>query len=141
MERLDHSMIFVLIAGSATPLFVVATPGPAGIAMASAFAAVTLGLLVAHMLWLDAPEALVGGAYVALGCLGAAALPGVWRHGGVTPFVLVVGGGALYIAGALQYHRRRPDPRPAVFGFHEVFHTYVCVAAALQYIAIAVFIL
>jgi hemolysin III len=64
----------------------------------------------------------------------------VWIHAGVAPAVLMLTGGLLYTAGAISYHRRRPDPYPSVFGYHEVFHTYVCAAAACQYVAIALFI-
>jgi hemolysin III len=58
----------------------------------------------------------------------------------VAPALLMLAGGVLYTAGALSYHRRRPDPIPSVFGYHEVFHAYVCAAATCQYIAIALFI-
>ncbi len=76
---------------------------------------------------------------------GWAARPGLalpWEriHARVAPAVLMLAGGALYIAGALSYHRRWPDPYPSVFGYHEVFHVYVCAAAACQYIAIALFV-
>jgi hemolysin III len=54
--------------------------------------------------------------------------------------VLMLAGGLLYTAGALSYHRRRPDPIPSVFGYHEVFHAFVCAAATCQFIAIAMFI-
>jgi hemolysin III len=64
----------------------------------------------------------------------------VWIHAGVAPGVLMLAGGLLYTAGALSYHRRWPDPYPSVFGYHEVFHAYVCAAAACQYLAIARFI-
>jgi hemolysin III len=58
-------------------------------------------------------------------------------HAGVGPGMLILAGGLLYIAGALSYHRRRPDPFPAVFGYHEVFHACVCAAASCQFLAIA----
>jgi hemolysin III len=53
---------------------------------------------------------------------------------------LMIGGGLLYTVGALSYHRRRPDPYPSVFGYHEVFHVYVCAGATCQYLAIALFL-
>ena len=67
-------------------------------------------------------------------------LPGVWLHAGAAAGVLMLSGGLLYTAGALSYHRRQPDPYPAVFGYHEVFHAFVCAAAACQYAAIALFL-
>jgi hemolysin III len=141
LERLDHAMIFVLIAGSATPLFLVAVPGRAGPIMLGGLLALTACLLIAHMVRIDAPEVVVGSGYVGLGCLGAAALPGVWTHVGAAAFFLVLGGGLLYIVGAVLFHRRHPDPVPNVFGFHEVFHCFVCLAATLQYVAIALLVL
>jgi hemolysin III len=65
----------------------------------------------------------------------------VWIHAGIVPAVLMLAGGLLYTAGAISYHLRRPDPCPSVFGYHEVFHTYVSAAAACQYAAIALFII
>ena len=67
-------------------------------------------------------------------------LPWVWVHAGVAAGVLMLVGGLLYTAGALSYHRRWPNPYPSVFGYHEVFHAYVCAAATCQYVAIAWFI-
>jgi hemolysin III len=61
-------------------------------------------------------------------------------HAGAAAGALMLAGGLLYAAGALSYHRRRPNPSPLVFGYHEVFHVYVCAAATCQYIAMAVFI-
>ena len=84
-------------------------------------------------------RALVGATFIGLGSRGLA-LPWVWIHVGVAPAVLILAGGLLYVAGAISYHRRWPDPYPSVFGYHEVFHVYVCAAAACQYIAIARFI-
>jgi predicted membrane channel-forming protein YqfA (hemolysin III family) len=68
------------------------------------------------------------------------ALPGVWLHSGPAAGALMLAGGLLYTAGALSYHRRWPNPSPAIFGYHEVFHVFVCAAAACQYTAIALFI-
>jgi hemolysin III len=89
---------------------------------------------------MSAPELLVGATFVGLGWAAGLALPWVWIHAGVAPGVLMLAGGLLYTAGALSYHRRWPDPYPSVFGYHEVFHAYVCAAAACQYLAIARFI-
>jgi hemolysin III len=93
-----------------------------------------------HLAWMSAPERLVGATFVGLGCAAGLALPWGWIHVGVAPAVLILAGGLLYVAGAISYHRRWPDPYPSVFGYHEVFHVYVCAAAACQYIAIARFI-
>jgi hemolysin III len=141
LQRADHAMIFVLIAGTATPVFWLAVPHPLGTVLLIVLWALTGAALLTHMIWMHAPEWLVGSTFIALGCAGIAALPAVWVHAGVVPFSLFLGGGVLYILGAVLYHVRRPDPWPTVYGFHEVFHTFVCCAAALQYFAIARYIL
>ena len=92
------------------------------------------------MAWMNAPELLVGGTFVGLGWVAGLALPAVWLHSGAVAGALMLAGGVLYTAGALSYHRRWPNPSPAIFGYHEVFHVYVCAAAACQYTAIVLFI-
>ena len=100
----------------------------------------TLAAAAVRMAWPTAPELVAGAVFIGLGCAGGLALPWVWIHAGAASGVLLVAGGLLYIAGALSYHRRWPDPYPSVFGYHEVFHVYVCAAAACQYAAVARFI-
>jgi hemolysin III len=140
LQRLDHAMIFFLIAGTATPAFLLTTRGAFGLAGLIVVWALTVTAAAIHLAWMSAPELLVGGTFAGLGGAAGLALPWVWIHAGVTPAVLILAGGLLYLAGALSYHRRRPDPYPSVFGYHEVFHVYVCAAAACQYVAIARFI-
>jgi hemolysin III len=100
----------------------------------------TLTAAVIHMAWMSAPELVVGATFVGLGWVAGLALPGVWIHAGVAPGAFMLACGLLYTAGAISYRRRWPDPYPSVFGYDEVFHTYVCAAAACQYAAIALFI-
>jgi hemolysin III len=140
LQRLDHAMIFLLIAGTATPAFLIASHGAFRVAFLIALWTLTLTAGAIHMVWMDAPELLVGSTFVGLGWVGALALPEVWVHSGVAAATLLLVGGVLYMAGALSYRRRWPDPNPAVFGYHEVFHVFVCAAATCQYIAIAWFI-
>ncbi|HUY52784.1 MAG TPA: hemolysin III family protein [Streptosporangiaceae bacterium] len=140
LQRLDHAMIFLLIAGTATPTFILAARGAFGLVSLIALWTLTITAAAIHMAWMHAPERLVGGTFIALGLVAALALPAVWIHSGTVPGVLMLAGGLLYIAGAISYHRRWPDPFPSVFGYHEFFHAYVCAAAACQYVAIAVFI-
>jgi hemolysin III len=141
LQRLDHAMIFFLIAGTATPAFLLAAPGTFGLVCLIVLWTLTLAAAVIHMVWMNAPELVVGPTFIGLGWVAGLALPEVWIHAGVVPAVLMLAGGMLYTAGAICYHRRRPDPCPSVFGYHEVFHTYVCLAAACQYAAIALFII
>lgn len=140
LQRLDHTMIFLLIAGTATPMFVIATHGVYRTACLSVLWTLTVLVTIVHLAWMGAPERLVGAAFVGLGSTAGPALPALWVHAGVLPAMLILLGGLLYTAGAVSYHRRSPDPFPAIFGYHEVFHAYVCVAAACHYVAIGVFI-
>lgn len=140
LQRLDHAMIFLLIGGTATPAFLLATPGTFGLVWAITVWALIIAAATIHMAWMSAPELVVGATFVGLGWVAGLALPEVWMHAGATAGVLMLTGGILYTAGALCYHWRWPDPHPAVFGYHEVFHAYVCAAATCQYIAIALFI-
>ena len=140
LQRLDHLMIFFLIAGTATPVFLIAARGAFGLTGLIVMWVLTLSAAAIHLAWMHAPEFLVGATFVGLGSLAALALPAVWVHPGVGPGMLILVGGMLYIAGALSYHRRKPDPFPEVFGYHEVFHACVCAAATCQFLAIALFI-
>ena len=141
LQRLDHAMIFFLIAGTATPAFLLANRGPFGLVCLIVMWTLTLTAAAVHMAWMSAPEVVVGGTFVGLGWVAGLAMPGVWIQAGVAPATLVLAGGLLYTAGALSYHRRRPDPYPSVFGYHEIFHAYVCAAATCQFAAIALFII
>jgi hemolysin III len=96
--------------------------------------------VVLKLVWLGAPRRLVAAVYLLLGWIGLILLPEVVRSAGVAAASLFVAGGLLYTAGALVYARRRPDPRPAVFGFHEVFHLFVIAAAVAHFVAIAAFV-
>ena len=140
LQRLDHAMIFLLIAGTATPAFLLATRGGLRVACLIVIWALTLTAAAIHMVWMNAPELMVGGTFVGLGWIAGLALPAVWLHCGAAAGTMMLAGGLLYTAGALSYHWRWPNPYPAVFGYHEVFHVFVCTAVACQYIAIALFI-
>ena len=140
MQRLDHIMIFLLIAGTATPAFLLAVHGAARVTGLIAVWTLTLIAATIRMAWMNAPELIAGGTFVGLGWAAGLALPGVWLHSGAVAGALMLAGGVLYTAGALSYHRRWPNPSPTVFGYHEVFHVFVCAAAACQYTAIALFI-
>ena len=141
LQRLDHLMIIYLIAGTATPAIVICMHGTIQIAELALLWTLAFAAAALRLLRMSAPEPLVGVIYVGLGWLSGLAVPAVWLHAGVAPAVLLIVGGLLYTAGAISYHRRRPDPNPAVFGYHEVFHSYVSLAAACQYVAIACFVL
>jgi hemolysin III len=141
MRRLDHSMIFVLIAGSYTPFAVLVLHGPLAIAiLVGVWAGALLGLVI-NLVWSDAPRWLHALLYVTLGWVAVGALPQLAGAIGVGGMILLGLGGVLYTLGAVVYAVRRPDPVPSVFGYHEVFHTLVIAAAALQCAVIAFWIL
>jgi hemolysin III len=139
LQRLDHVMIFFLIAGTATPAFLLAMRGAFGLTCLIVMWSLTLTAAAIHMARMRAPEVVVGATFLGLGWVAGVALPGVWIHAGAEPGALMLAGGLLYTTGAISYHRRRPDPYPSVFGYHEVFHAYVCAAATCQFIATALF--
>ena len=141
MRRLDHAMIFVLIAGTYTPFALVAIEGSIGDVILIVVWAGALAGVVLKLVWIDAPKALIAGAYVALGWVAVAALPSMVDAIGLAGTALVLLGGLLYSAGALIYVLKRPDPSPTVFGYHEIFHLLVIVAAALQYAVVAFWVL
>lgn len=132
MRRLDHSAIFVLIAGTYTPMCLL-LGGTAGWALlAGVWAGAALGVLQA-ILWVRAPRALVAGLAVALGWAVVPTLPSLWAALGGGALSLLLAGGIAYTAGAVVYARRWPDPFPRVFGYHEVFHALVIAAAVCHY--------
>jgi hemolysin III len=136
LQRLDHLMIFFLIAGTATPVYLIAVHGAARWLGLTVIWTLTLAAAAIHLAWMGAPEVLVGSTFIGLGLAGGLAVPAVWIHAGLAPGLLMVAGGLLYIGGAVAYHHRWLNPSPAVFGYHESFHVCVCAAATCQFLAI-----
>jgi hemolysin III len=141
MRRLDHSMIFLVIAGTYTPFALLALHGSLATAILIVVWAGALGGIVLNLVWIDAPKWVTALVYVALGWVAVIAFPSLFDQLGVTATALVAAGGVLYTLGALVYALRRPDPVPTVFGYHEIFHALVIAAAALQYAVVAFFVL
>jgi hemolysin III len=137
MRRLDHSMIFVLIAGTYTPVALLALKG----ALASTVLIVlwlgALGGMIFKLLWIDAPKWVFAVVYVALGLVTAAVFGELPAAIGWLGAAGLATGGLLYVLGAIVYASERPNPWPKVFGYHEVFHTLVLAAAAMHYAVIA----
>jgi hemolysin III len=141
MRRLDHSMIFLLIAGTYTPFAVLALGGEtATILLVVLWSGALVGVTIT-LCWIDAPHWLVAAVCAVLGWTAVAALPAVADSLGWGAVLLIAAGGVLYRAGAAVYALKRPDPVPAVFGFHEVFHVLVVLAALAHYLAIVVYLL
>jgi hemolysin III len=141
LQRIDHSTIYVFIAASYTPIAVVLLHGAlAWMVLVVAWAGAAAGVAFA-LGWIDAPRALIASSYLALGWVAVIALPQLLQLLSLVPLILLGAGGLLYSAGAVVYATQQPDPWPQTFGFHEVFHALVIVAAAAQYIAIVGWVL
>ena len=137
MMRLDHSMIFVLIAGTYTPFALVVLTGWLrwvifGVVWGGALAGITARNAVRVP-----PRWVFTGLYLVLGWVALAILPQLLHRGGVAVVALLLGGGVLYTAGAVVYARQKPNPSTRWFGFHEVFHAFTLVAFVLHYVAIS----
>jgi hemolysin III len=141
MRRLDHSMIFLLIAGTYTPFALLVLHGTLATAVLIAVWAGALAGSIVEMIWIEAPKWVTAIIYLSLGWVAVVAFPALWRDLGIAGTLLVAAGGLLYTLGAIVYATQRPDPNPAVFGYHEVFHLLVIAAAAAQFGAVAFFAL
>jgi hemolysin III len=141
MRRLDHSMIFFLIAGTYTPFALLVLNGTLAMAI---LAVVWIGAIagaIVEMIWIDHPKWASALIYLSLGWVAVAAFPGLWSSMGPGGTLLVAVGGLLYTAGAVVYATQRPNPVPATFGYHEVFHLLVIAAAVAHFSAVAFFAL
>jgi hemolysin III len=135
MKRLDHSMIFVLIAGTYTPIALLVVEGGWSTALlAVVWGGAALGIVL-KFLRIDGLHVVGGALYIVLGWLAVAAFPAMVR--GLHPVALafIVAGGLLYTSGAIVLARHRPDPNPRVFGYHEVWHAFTIAAGACHYVA------
>ncbi|HTP21859.1 MAG TPA: hemolysin III family protein [Solirubrobacteraceae bacterium] len=141
VRRLDHTMIFVVIAGSYTPFAVLVMPGTLGTVVLIAVWSAALAGAVFKLVWIDAPSWLGAATYVSIGWIALVALPELLERLGIAAVGALALGGILYSVGAVIYAHKRPDPAPTVFGYHELFHLLVIVAAALQYAVVAFWVL
>jgi hemolysin III len=141
VRRLDHTMIFVLIAGSYTPFGLLVLPGTLGVVILVAVWCAALAGAVFKLVWIDAPSWLGAAAYVTIGWVALVAVPELLDRLGIAAVAALALGGILYSVGAVIYAHKRPDPVPTVFGYHELFHLLVILAAALQYAVVAFWVL
>jgi hemolysin III len=136
-RRLDHSTIFIFIAGTYTPFALLAFEGTfAAVLLTVVWTGAAFGLAV-NLCWIDAPKWVAALGYLAVGWVGVVATPQMFSKLGVAAALLLLVGGVLYTVGAVIYSLRRPDPFPTVFGFHELFHVLVIAAAAAQFVAVS----
>jgi hemolysin III len=141
MRRLDHAGIYLLIAGTYTPVCLLALDGAwraTALSLVSLAAAAAIALKFA---WVAAPKWLAAAMGIALGWVGIALLPQLATRLNPAAVVLLALGGVAYTVGAIVYARGRPDPVPSVFGYHELFHALTIVGVACQYVAIAFFVI
>jgi hemolysin III len=141
VRRLDHSMIFLLIAGTYTPFALLVLSQPLGTVVLVLIWSGAVGGIVLSLLWPDAPRPVSAAIYISLGWVAIIAVPQLFDRLGALGIALIAVGGLLYSAGAIIYARRRPDPVPTVFGYHEIFHVLVVAAAALHFAVIAFVVL
>ena len=141
MRRLDHAMIFLLIAGTYTPVGLLVLQGRLGTVVLAVVWGGAIAGIVLELAWAGVPRWLGGTVYLALGWVAVVAMPQLFARLGVTGGMLIVAGGLVYSAGAAVYALRRPDPVPAVFGYHEVFHLLVIAGVAAHFLAISLFVL
>jgi hemolysin III len=133
MKRLDHSMIFLLIAGTYTPMCLLVLHGAWGVVILSiVWAGAAIGITLKNVRP-DGFRVLSGFLYVALGWIALFALPQLVRGLSPAALALMAAGGSLYTVGAIVLARRRPDPAPRTFGYHEVWHAFMVTAAACHY--------
>jgi hemolysin III len=140
MRKVDHAGVYFLIAGTYTPVCLLVLTGAwrwtvLAIVCAGSAAAATL-----KFVWAAAPKWLAAAIGIALGWAAVAVLPQMASRLDPAGVALLGAGGLVYTAGAIVYARRRPDPVPAVFGYHELFHVLTLIAVSCQYVAIAFFI-
>lgn len=140
MRRADHAGIYLLIAGTYTPVALISLSGAWRTSVLTIVWCGAAAATLSKFCWVNAPKWLSAVIGLALGWVGVAVMPEIARHEGWVPVILLAAGGLAYTAGALVYALRRPDPLPRVFGYHEIFHALTIVALACQYVAIAVFV-
>ncbi|MEN8653596.1 hemolysin III family protein [Streptomyces sp. 21So2-11] len=137
LRRLDHANIFLIIAGTYTPLTVLLLPDSTGRPLMWAIWAAAVAGIAFRVFWVGAPRWLYTPCYIAMGWAAVFFLPDFMRAGGVAVLICVIVGGLLYSAGGVIYGIKRPNPSPRWFGFHEVFHSLTLAAFAVHYVGIS----
>jgi hemolysin III len=137
LRRLDHANIFLIIAGTYTPLTMLLLPDSSGRPLLWAVWVAAVSGIAFRVFWVGAPRWLYTPCYIAMGWAAVFFLPEFMRAGGITVLVCVIVGGLLYSAGGVIYGMKRPNPSPRWFGFHEVFHSLTLAAFIVHYVGIS----
>ena len=141
MKRLDHSMIFVLIAGTYTPLCLLALSGVWSVVMLATVWAGAITGIVLKQVNVDGLRRVSGFLYITLGWVSIVTLPQLFHTLSGAAFTLIIAGGLLYTVGAIVFAVKRPDPNPAVFGYHEIWHAFTAGAGLCHYSAVLLLII
>jgi hemolysin III len=141
LRRLDYAGIFGLIAGSYTPFGLLVLHGAWRISVLAIVWSGALAAILLKFVWVGAPKWLGALLGLTLGWVGVVVFPQILARTGLLASLLILAGGLCYTLGAIVYAIRKPDPRPTIFGYHELFHALVLAAVGFQYAAVAFFIL
>jgi hemolysin III len=141
MRRVDHAGVYLLIAGTYTPICLIVLEGSWRLTFLVIVWTCAVAAAIFKFVWVDAPKWLAAVLGITLGWAGVALLPQMASRLNPAAVALLGVGGLIYTAGAVVYARRRPDPVPAVFGYHELFHVLTLIAVSCQYVAIAFFVI
>ena len=135
MKQLDHSMIYVLIAGTYTPFALLVLKGTWGVVLLAVIWIGAITGIIFKLISIDGFQVLAGTLYIVLGWLAILALPKLVQTLNLLELSLIIAGAVIYTLGAVGLLRRRPNPKPSVFGYHEVWHAAVIAACACFYVA------
>ncbi|MDR0284312.1 MAG: hemolysin III family protein [Propionibacteriaceae bacterium] len=141
LRRIDHSNIYLFVAGTYTPLSVILLTGTSRVVLLAVIWGLAGAGVLFRVLWLSAPRWLYTAMYVVMGWVAIWWLPEFWRDGSPAIVILILVGGAVYSLGAVVYSRKWPNPSPKWFGFHEVFHSCTVIAAACHWTAVLLAVL
>jgi hemolysin III len=138
MRRLDHANIYIFIAASYTPMALMMLTGGSRVGLLTMIWLSALGGCAFRLFWLNAPRRLYTALYLVMGWAAMGWMGGFYSSGGLTVLLLILAGGACYSLGAVVYAFKRPNPSPAWFGFHEIFHTGTILGFCCHYVAISI---
>jgi hemolysin III len=141
MRRVDHAGVYLLIAGTYTPVCLLVLRGDWRLIVLTTVWGCAAAAAIFKFVWVDAPKWLAAALGIMLGWAGVVVLPQLATRLNPAAVTLLGVGGLIYTAGAIVYARRRPDPIPTVFGYHELFHVLTLIAVSCQYVAIAFFVI
>lgn len=140
LRKLDHSAIYLLIAGTYTPICLHFFTGFWNWGMVLVIWTMALAGIIVKLFVIGAPRWVTAGVYLVMGWLGILGIGEIWRTMPPAAIGWLVLGGVFFTAGAVIYVLKKPDPWPGVFGFHEIWHIFIIFGCMAHYILIATFI-